>query len=107
MYRLREWLRREALTLILGALLIAVCLNAVIASHGVRDLLVLRHHHARLEGERERQLAQNRDLQATIEKLQSDDAYLQRLIRKELGFARSNELIYRFAADNPSASNAP
>ena len=71
MYRLREWLRRESLTLILGALLIAVCLNTVMASHGLRDLLVLRHHRTRLEGERERQLAENRDLQATIEKLQS------------------------------------
>jgi cell division protein FtsB len=47
-------------------------------------------------------------LQATIEKLQSDDAYLQRVIRKELGLARPNELIYRFANDNSSTlANTP
>jgi cell division protein FtsB len=102
MYRLREWLRRESLALILGAALVVVCLNCVIATHGLRDLLVLRHHRARLEAEREHEQTENRDLQATIEKLQSDDAYLQRLIRKELGFARPNELIYRFANDGPS-----
>jgi cell division protein FtsB len=107
MYRLREWLRREALTLILGAVLVIAGLNFLMAPHGLRDLLVLRHHRTRLEAERERQLADNRSLQSTLEKLQSNDAYLQRLIRKELGFARPNELIYRFASDNPSALGAP
>lgn len=108
MYRLREWLRREALTLILGVALVVVCLNCVMAPHGVRDLLVLRHARAGLEAERERVQAENRDLQSTIVKLQSDDAYLQRLIRKELGFARPNELIYRFSSDNSSAlANSP
>jgi cell division protein FtsB len=108
MYRLREWLRRESLTLILGVALVVVCLNCVMAPHGVRDLLVLRHARAQLEAERERVQAENRDLHSNIEKLQSDDAYLQRLIRKELGFARPNELIYRFSSDNSSTpANSP
>ena len=106
MYRLREWLRREALTLMLAALLAAACLNLAAASHGLRDLLILRHHRARLETEREHQQSENRNLETTIAKMQSDDACIQRLIRKELGFARSNELIYRFASDNPSSSAA-
>ncbi|HEY2107014.1 MAG TPA: septum formation initiator family protein [Candidatus Binataceae bacterium] len=109
MYRLSQWLHRESLTLILGALLVAVCLNFALTSHGLRDLLILRHHRNRLETEREHKQAEERDLEATVEKLQSDDAYLQRLIRKELGFALPNELIYRFAGDNAPASspNAP
>jgi cell division protein FtsB len=108
MYRLREWLRHESLALMLGVALVVVCLNCVLAPHGVRDLLVLRHARAQLEAERERVQAENRDLQGTIEKLQSDDAYLQRLIRKELGLARPNELIYRFSSDNSSAlANTP
>jgi cell division protein FtsB len=106
MYRLREWLRRELLTLILGTALIAVCLNFALASHGLRDLLFLRHYREHLESERERQLTEQRDLQATVTKLQSDDAYIQRLIRKELGFARPNELIYRFPNDNAPSSSA-
>jgi cell division protein FtsB len=106
MYRLSQWLRRELLTLILGAALIAVGLTFARASHGLRDLLVLRHYRDRLETEREREQTQNRELQATVAKLQSDDAFIQRTIRKELGLARSNELIYRFASDNPPASSA-
>jgi cell division protein FtsB len=108
MYRVREWLRREAPSLILGVLLIAMCLNCVLAPHGLRDLLVLRHYRAQLEAERERLQAKNRELQSTIEKLKSDDAYIQRIIRKELGFAHSNELIYRFAGESqPPSPNAP
>jgi cell division protein FtsB len=104
MYRLRQWLRREALTLILSALLIAACLNFAVASHGLRDLLILRHHRTRLEADREHEQSEDRELEATVAKLQSDDAYLQRQIRKELGFARPNELIYRFAGDNAATS---
>lgn len=107
MYRLRQWLRREALMLILGALLIVVSLNLAVAPHGLRDLLILRHHRARLELEREHEQAENRDLQVTIAKLQSNGAYLQRLIRKEFGFAHPNELIYRFASDNAASSSNP
>lgn len=92
----------------IGALLIVVCLNLAVAPHGLRDLLLLRHHRTRLELEREHEQGENRDLEATVGKLRSDDAYIQRLIRKELGFARSNELIYRFAGDNSaSSSNQP
>jgi len=104
MYRLRQWLRRESLTLILSVLLIAACINVTAASRGLRDLLILRHHRTHLELEREHEQSENRDLEATVGKLQSDDAYIQRLIRKELGYARPNELIYRFAGDNPSSS---
>jgi cell division protein FtsB len=103
MYRLSDWLRREALTLILAMLLIAGCLNLAVAAHGLRDLLLLQHHRTRLEAEREHEQSVNRKLEATVAKLQSNDAYLQRLIRKELGFARPNELIYRFGTDSSTA----
>jgi|SRR5579875_3493756 cell division protein FtsB len=107
MYRLSHWLRRQALTLILAVALLGLLLDLALAPHGLRDLAVLRHHRARLEAEREHEQNENRDLQATVAKLQSDDAYIQRQIRKELGFARSNELIYRFASDNSAVSSNP
>ncbi len=84
----------------LAAALMAVSLNLARAPHGLRDLLVLRHYHQRLQSEREREQAENRELQTTITRLQSDDIYIQRIIRKELGYARSNELIYRFVNDS-------
>ncbi len=105
MYRLRQWLRRETLTLILGALLIGLVLDLALAPHGLRDLAVLRHHRTLLESERQHEQSENRELQTTVAKLQSDDAFIQRQIRKELGFARPNELIYRFAGDNAATSS--
>lgn len=99
-------MRRESLTLILSALLVIACLNFALGPRGLSDLLLLRHHRNRLENEREHEQSDQRDLQVTIAKLQSDDAYVQRQIRKELGYAHPNELIYRFAADT-AASTAP
>jgi cell division protein FtsB len=104
MFRVREWLRHEALSLILGALLIATCLNAALAPRGVRDLLALRHYAQQLEAARELLQNRNHQLQSTVEKLKSDDSYIQRAIRKELGFAHSNELIYRFARESQAPS---
>jgi cell division protein FtsB len=44
----------------------------------------------------------NGELAERTQRLQSDDAYLQRLIRRELGYARADELIYRFPRSDPS-----
>jgi cell division protein FtsB len=63
---------------------------------GPRDLALLRDHRTRLEAARDRLVADNRGLAEQTQRLQSDDAYLQRLIRRELGYARSDELVYRF-----------
>ncbi len=52
---------------------------------------------------RDRLIAKNSELAARTQRLQSDDAYLQRLIRRELGYARDDELVYRF----PHADNDP
>jgi cell division protein FtsB len=63
---------------------------------GPRDLALLRRHPTQLEAARDRLIAENAGLAARTQRLQSDDAYLQRLIRRELGYARTDELIYRF-----------
>jgi len=64
-------------------------------------LLVLRHHRVHLEQTRQQLLSDQSALQVEVRKLGSEDHYLQNLIRRELGFARPDELIYRFRSDAP------
>ncbi|MFZ0887903.1 MAG: septum formation initiator family protein [Candidatus Binataceae bacterium] len=97
MTRLSAWLRREWLSLILGAAVVVLILNCLMAPRGVGDLLVLRAHGMDLEARVKRIRTENSDLGTRVQKLRSDDHYLQQMIRTELGFARPDELVYRFA----------
>lgn len=106
MYRLSEWLRRERLTLILLLLVIALSLNCLLAPHGVRDLMNLRRNRLALEKQIERQQALHHQLVVKLSKLKTDDAYLERLIREQLGFVRPNELVYRFPPDTADGGNS-
>jgi cell division protein FtsB len=100
MVTLSARLRRAWLTLILGAAMIVLVLNCVLAPRGVRDLTVLRAHRMQLEAQLRHLTAENTELGTHVQKLQSDDDYLKRLIRGEFGFARPDELIYRFSGDS-------
>jgi cell division protein FtsB len=71
-------------------------LNCVYGPLGPRDLLVLRRHRADLTVTRDRMVADNAQLKQRIIRLRSDDAFLERLIRQELGYARADEYVYRF-----------
>ncbi|MGH7863499.1 MAG: FtsB family cell division protein [Candidatus Binataceae bacterium] len=97
--RLSHRLRREWLALILGGGLAAFAIVTVAGSQGPGDLLVLRRYRGQLEARRERLEQGNAKLGTIVQKLRSDDRYLERLIRRELGYARENELIYRFGDD--------
>jgi cell division protein FtsB len=94
-------LRREWLSLILGAILILLALNAILRTHGPRDLLALRAHRHALETRRERLVADNAELRTNVQKLRSDNHYLETVIRRELGYARPNELVYKFGTSSP------
>ena len=96
MSRLSLCLRRQWLSLMLGAVLGGLALNGVREASGPRDLLVLRQHRTVLTAERDRLVLDNADFRERIARLQSDDAYLQRLIRQELGYVRPGEFVYRF-----------
>lgn len=102
MARLSFYLRERWLNLILGAILAGLVANCFVGQIAPRDLLALRRHRTDLATVRDQLLAQNSQLKTRIIKLRSDDAFLQRLIRRELGYARPNELVYRFA-DRKSA----
>ena len=63
---------------------------------GPRDLFVLRQHRVEQSVVRDRLFAEHAQLKQRIKKLQSDDAFLQRLIRQELGYAKEDDFVYRF-----------
>lgn len=103
MPKLSNGLRRLWPTLILALATAGLAIDCIKGPMGVRDLIALRQHQTRLEGARDELMAENESLAQRVGMLKSDDRYLERLIRRELGYARSDELVYRFAgsaADN-------
>jgi cell division protein FtsB len=75
-------------------------LNAMLGNLGPRDLVALQSHRAALEERRDRLAADNASFRTRVQKLRSDDRYIERLIRRELGYARPDELVYKFAGDS-------
>jgi len=103
MGKLSQRIRREWPSLILAIVILALGLNCLIAPRGLRDLLVLRHHRVHSERARGELRADQAALEVEVRKLRSDDRYLQSLIRRELGFARPDELVYRFKSDSQAS----
>ena len=100
MTRLSFLIRREWLSLIFAGVLVALLLSALMGSLGPHDLIALQHHRGELEARRDRLAVENASFRTTIQKLRSDYRYIERLIRRELGYARSDELVYKFSNDN-------
>jgi len=96
MGRLSHCVRRQWLSLMLAMVLSGLAINGLLGPSGSRDLLILRRHSSVLTGERDRLVRDNAAFRERIARLNSDDAYLQRLIRQELGYVRPGELVYRF-----------
>jgi cell division protein FtsB len=80
----------------LAAVLGGLAFNGLRRPSSLWDLLLLRHHSQLLASECERLRQENTALRAQIARLNSDDTYLQQLIRQELGYVRPGELVYRF-----------
>jgi cell division protein FtsB len=85
--------------MVLGALAI----DALWGPSGPRDLLILRYHSKALTRRRDKLLMDNASFRDRITRLRSDDAYLQQLIRQELGYVRPGEIVYRF----PKSESSP
>ncbi len=100
MTRLSFLIRREWLSLIFAGVLVMLLLSALMGRLGPRDLIALQQHRAALEARRGGLEAENASFRTEIQKLRSDDRYLERLIRRELGYARADELVYKFSDDN-------
>ena len=95
-------LRRRWPSLILATLLITLSLNCLTGPNGAFDLMALSHHRTRLIADNERLKSENAQLEFEINRLRTDDDYVQRVIRRELGWARPDEFVYRFHSSDPS-----
>lgn len=107
MTRLSFVLRREWLSLIFGGVLLTLLANALLGNLGPRDLIALQSHRAALEQRRDQLAADNAAFRTRIQNLRSDDRYIERLIRRELGYARPDELVYKFAGENDRGDDKP
>lgn len=82
----------------LGSVLLALLCNATLAAMGPRDLLLLRERRSELEAKRADLAVRKTQLETSVQNLRSNDRYLEHMIRSELGYARSDELVYKFPA---------
>jgi cell division protein FtsB len=92
----RLWL---PLTLALYALL---AVSALVGQHGLLHLQELRREQQALETEAFTLARENAELRDRVARLKTDDEFLEKVVREELGFVQKGEFIYHFR--NPLAS---
>ena len=107
MSRLTTYLRSRWLTLALIGVCGLLAVDFVRGPSGLRDLIALRARRAQLEAAHRELLKSNAELRVKLGRLGHDDRYLERRIREELGYVRSDELVYRFATEDDSGQAAP
>jgi len=89
--------------------LILLMVAAICGDHGLIHLLRMRGEQQELEHLAFEQQQRNEQLRQHIRRLQSDDAYIEKLARERLGLVKKDEVIYRVTAAPapPAAANAP
>lgn len=73
----------------------------LVANKGFRTIVSGHFQLRRLNAEMTRLEKEESDLQARIDAVQHDDAALERVVRKQLGFRRDGEIEYRFPPPPP------
>ena len=76
-----------------------VAASVLLGEHGVAHLLRLGAERQALGSTAFARLERNQALRREIERLRSDDLYLEGQARRELGLVRPNEFVYRFRRD--------
>ena len=84
------------LTIVLLIAIVAVLGSLVLGHDGVPRLLGLRAERQRLGEQAVALLQQNAGLRDQIERLRTDDRFLEAMARRELGYVRPDEIVYRF-----------
>ena len=84
------------LTAVLALAMVAVTGSALFGEHGVAHLLRLRAEQQELGQSAFALLQTNNRLREDIQRLRTDDLYLEELARRQLGLVRPNETVYRF-----------
>jgi cell division protein FtsB len=80
-------------TLLLYALLAG---STLVGQHGLLHLQELHQEQQAFEGEAFTLTRANADLHERINRLKTDDEFLEKVAREELGFVGKGEIVYRF-----------
>ncbi len=90
--------------------LVLFIIAAVFGGHGLMHLQRMRNEQRELEQLAFNLQQQNEQLRQQIRRLQSDDAYIEKLARERLGLVKHDEVIYRVTAPpalaDPAAARA-
>jgi cell division protein FtsB len=88
-----------------GLVALALCVfSAIFGSRGLVDLRRLERQQAEAEAIAYALAAENHRLRDHVERLASDDAYLEKLARERLGWIKPGEIVYRI--DRRAAAEA-
>jgi cell division protein FtsB len=79
--------------------IVALAASALVGEHGVAHLMRLRAERQTLADGAFGLLQRNEALRTAIERLRTDDLYLEGLARERLGLVRPKEFVYRFRGD--------
>lgn len=85
------------LVYLLSSLLFAFLLFTVLGERGVFHLWRLRGEKIQLDEKNFALQKENDALRDRVDRIRSDDRYLEKLAREELGLIRQGEMVYRFA----------
>ncbi len=97
------FLRTLRLSAILG-LYVALGISTVFGGRGLLHLRGLAQEREVLEAGAFALLRENEALRDCIGRLETDDAFLETIVREELGFVRPGEVVYRFDAPTSDAT---
>jgi cell division protein FtsB len=86
----------QVLSVALVLAIVGVTASALLAEHGVSQLLRLRDERRALSQANFALLDRNAALRPETQRLRGDDLYLEELARRQLGLVRPNEIVYRF-----------
>jgi cell division protein FtsB len=87
--------------------LVLLVIAAVYGDHGLVDLLRMQHEQRELEHTAFNLQQQNERLRKRVQRLQSDDHYIEKLARERLGLVRKGEIMYRVTGPASTASARP
>ena len=76
--------------------IVAVAASVAVGEHGVAHLLRLHAERRALGDTAFTLLERNQRLRREIERLRTDDLYVEEMARRQLGLVRPNEFVYRF-----------
>jgi cell division protein FtsB len=97
--------------LLVGGLVVLLALTAVLSATVIlqarRELVNLRREEQVVRDQLKQVQLQLDQRQETLDRLENDPAFLEREVRQRLGYAKPNELIYRFDVDPLTANPLP